>query len=199
MGEQTIPDELLVERAREGNQAAFDALVLRYQGQAVAIAQSVVGEFHLAKDAAQNAFAKAYFGLKGFRSEAKFKTWLIRIVLNEARSVRRKERVRRFFFVSKARREGSGTIESVLEFVPSSEPLAQEVLSSEELKESIGRAIGTLPPRERDVLILHYFECLTFSEVAETLNVALGTVKAHLAHGLGKMKSIVTKAGVPHG
>lgn len=198
IAEEDVRDELLVQRAREGKKTAFDALVRRYQGQVVAIAQSVVGEFHLAKDAAQNAFAKAYFGLERFRGDAKFKTWLIRIVLNEARSVRRREWAKKFFFVSKARSGSDETIGYVLELLPSAEPLPQDVLAAEELRQSMARAIGTLPQRERDVIMLHYFEHFTLSEVAEALNIALGTVKAHLAHGLEKLKSTITKAGVHH-
>ncbi|MBI4395104.1 MAG: hypothetical protein HY583_02790, partial [Candidatus Omnitrophica bacterium] len=71
-------DELLVQKARQGNRDAFGVLVCRYQTQAVLVAHSVLKNMELAKDASQNAFAKAYFGLSKFRQDAQFKTWLFR-------------------------------------------------------------------------------------------------------------------------
>ena len=92
-----LTDEVLAERASKGNREAFDALVLRYQFSAVLMAQSVLRNFELAKDASQNAFAKAYFRLSSFRKDSKFKTWFFRIVLNEAKDVLRKEKSRGLF------------------------------------------------------------------------------------------------------
>ena len=112
-------DELLVQKARQGNRDAFGVLVRRHQAQAVLIAQSVLRNLELAKDASQNAFAKAYFGLDRFREEAQFKTWLFRIVFNEAKDIYRKEKARGLFkFWSP--RQAEEEEESILEIIPAS-------------------------------------------------------------------------------
>ena len=185
-------DQALVMKTREGNREAFGVLVLRYQAQAILMAQGVLRNFELAKDASQNAFAKAYFGLDRFRQDAQFKTWLFRIVLNEAKDVYRKEKVRGLFKLIPSRETGEeGESESVLEFIPSGGQSPREVFEAKETRDRLERAIYQLPERERDVFILRYLNGLGLSETAETLGMAVGTVKAHLAQGIKKLKLIL--------
>ena len=186
-----LSDEALVARAREGNRDAFGALVLRYQARAVVIAQSILKNLELAKDASQNAFAKAYFGLGRFREEAKFKTWLFKIVVNEAKDVYRKERSRGLFKFWSAQETEEHETESILETIQSSGQSPREAFETREAKERLERAIDELPEREREVFMLRYLSGLALSEVAETLGIAIGTVKAHLAHGTEKLKIIL--------
>ena len=183
-----LSDEALVAKAREGDKSAFDALVLRHQNRAVLIAQGVLRNFELAKDASQNAFAKAYFGLKNFREEANFKTWLFKIVLNEARDLYRKEKSRGLFKFQTNRETEEGE-ESILEAVPATTASPRDVF---EAKERLERSLNRLPVREREVFILRYLNDLSLSEIAETLGMALGTVKAHLAHGNERLKTVLS-------
>lgn len=185
-----LSDQALVTKAREGDKNAFDALVLRHQNKAVLIAQGVLRNFELAKDASQNAFAKAYFGLKNFREEANFKTWLFKIVLNEARDAYRKEKSRGLFKFQ-ANRETEEGEESILETIPTNAASPREVFEAQEAKERLERSLARLPEREREVFILRYLNDLSLSEIAETLGMALGTVKAHLAHGNERLRTIL--------
>ncbi len=193
-----LSDEALVARARQGNRDAFGALVHRYQNQAVVIAQSVLKNLELAKDASQNAFAKAYLGLGRFREDAKFKTWLFRIVINEAKDVYRKEKSRGLFKFWTPRETEENEEESILEIIPSSGQSPREAFEAQEIRTRLESAINELPEREREVFILRYLNGLALSEVAEALGIALGTVKAHLAHGIEKLRVILTpeKMGV---
>ena len=186
-----LSDEALVARARQGNRDAFGALVLRHQTQAVLIAQSVLRNLELAKDASQNAFAKAYLGLSRFREDAKFKTWLFKIVINEAKDVYRKEKSRGLFKFWSAHETEENEGGSILETIPSSGQSPREAFEAQETKEQLERAIHELPEREREVFILRYLNGLALSEVAETLGIAVGTVKAHLAHGTERLKAIL--------
>ncbi len=186
-----LSDEALVARARQGNRDAFGALVLRHQTQAVLIAQSILRNLELAKDASQNAFAKAYLGLGRFREDAKFKTWLFRIVMNEAKDVYRKEKSRGLFKFWSPRETEESEEESILETIPSSGPSPREAFETQEIRTRLEKAINELPTREREVFILRYLNGLALSEVAETLGIALGTVKAHLAHGTEKLRTIL--------
>ena len=192
-----LSDEVLIVKARQGDRDAFGTLVLRYQAQAILIAQSVLRNLELAKDASQNAFAKAYFGLSRFRGDAKFKTWLFRIVVNEAKDTYRKEKARglfRFWAAPSAAEEDS---EPILEVIPSGGQSPRDAYEAQEVKERLEGAIYSLPERERDVFILRYLNGLAISEVAETLGIAVGTVKAHLSQGTIKLKSILLSSVGP--
>lgn len=189
-------DEELVKRSVEGSRSAFDRLVCRYQDQAVAIARSVLGNFDLAKDAAQNAFAQAYFNLKGFRGTSQFKTWLIRIVINEAKNLRRKERFWNFFAFSKRTANEEGGEKSFLETLSAKGESAAGLLIASERRQVVSRAVLGLPKREREVFVLYYFENFKAGEVSETLGISVGTVKAHLAHGLEKVKRQLRQEGI---
>src|SRR3989338_1376156 len=192
MEPSALSDETLVTQAREGSRDAFGVLVSRYQLQSIMMAQGVLRNSESAKDASQNAFAKAYFGLARFRGDAKFKTWLFRIVLNEAKDVYRKEITRGLFQFWSGREGSEGEEESILEIIPSSGQSPREAFEAQETKAQLERAIYELPEREREVFVLRYLNGLALSEVAETLGMALGTVKAHLAHGTVKLKSILS-------
>ncbi len=183
-------DELLVKRAREGSPEAFDALVLRYQYKAVALANSILRSEELAKDASQNAFAKAYFGLKNFKEQSKFKTWLFRIIINEAKDTLRKEKSRGLYKMQHDS-DRDEDAPSILELIPSSARSAKEEVEAQETKQRLEEAIRKLPEREREVFILRYLNDLSLAEVAESLGLAVGTVKAHLSHGLEKMRSML--------
>ena len=198
MEDNVLSDEALVERARKGNRDAFGALVLRYQSQAVLIAQGVLRNFELAKDASQNAFTKAYFGLKHFRGAAKFKTWLFRIVVNEAKDTYRREKSRGRFKLWSSRESENDEEESILEVIPSQDLSPREVFEKQEIRKRLEEAMNKLPERERGVFILRYLHDLSLEEVAETLSIAVGTVKAHLSHGTEKLKSILHEPARNH-
>jgi RNA polymerase sigma-70 factor (ECF subfamily) len=162
------------------------------------LAQSILRNWELAKDASQEAFAKAYFGLKQFREDASFRTWFFRIVFNEAKSAYRREKMKGLLRFG-AKRNDEDESESVLDVIPSSDRSPEEVLEASELKMKIEKAIQQLPERERAVFTLRYLHECTLAEAANVLGIAIGTVKAHLSHGAEKMKSILTKEGVCHG
>src|SRR3990167_5058365 len=115
MDSSNCTDEVLVQSAGQGNREAFDALVRRYQYRAVSIAKGILGNMELAKDASQNAFSKAYFALKSFRGDSKFKTWFYRILINEAKDILRKEKARGLFRFWREAEGEEGETESILE------------------------------------------------------------------------------------
>ncbi len=190
-----LADETLVQTARQGSREAFDALVLKYQYQAVALAQSILRNSELAKDASQNAFVKAYFGLRNFKEGSQFKTWLFRIIINEAKDTLRKEKSRGLFKFQQETKEDDDS-SSILELIPAPSRSPKEEWEAKEAKERLEDAISSLPEREQKVFILRYLHYLSVAEVAQTLEIAEGTVKAHSAHALQKVKSHLMKEGV---
>ena len=88
-----LPDDVLVEQARTGDQAALSRLVTRHHQTAYRVALGIVGDPELAADAAQDAFLKAIRGLDGFRGDARFRTWLYTVTHNHITDYYRKHRV----------------------------------------------------------------------------------------------------------
>jgi RNA polymerase sigma factor (sigma-70 family) len=179
-----LEDTELVGRARRGEVSAYEELVRRYQGIAHRTAYVITRQAAEAEDAAQQAFVKAYRALDRFDRERPFRPWLLRIVANEARNLRR----------SAGRR-------SSLELAVASEPeeLApspeQEAVSRER-REALLRAMGGLTEAEREVIALRYFLDLSETEMAEVMAVARGTVKSRLSRALRRLRNAAVEAGV---
>ena len=174
-----LDDVALVERARNGDVNAYEALVQQYQQLAYRVAYQVTGDAADAEDAAQEAFVNAYYALGRFRPGAPFKPWLCRIVANEARN-RRMAAHRRTALAERAQQaQASG------EAAPSPEAAAE----ADEFREILVEALGQL--RDDDRLILSYRLFFDFSEadMAEALKVPKGTVKSRLSRALTRLRA----------
>src|SRR4051794_20835007 len=134
-------DEELVERARRGDLAAFEELVVRYQGRAVRLASTFAGDD--AEDAVQEAFVKAYRSLSRFRAGRAFRPWLFTIVANEARNRRR----------SQGRRERLAL--RVGDDADVATP--EDAAIAEDRRRRLAAAIDTLPDRDREVIACRWF------------------------------------------
>ncbi|HSG47921.1 MAG TPA: RNA polymerase sigma factor, partial [Longimicrobiales bacterium] len=131
------PDEVLVEQARSGDEGALNRLVTRHHETAYRVALGILGDPEQAADAAQDGFLKAVRGLGGFRGDARFRTWLLTIVSNEARGLRRRSGRRR---------------ESVLEddgVVADGRPAVDEVVAVREEAGRARRLLAGLPEKQR--------------------------------------------------
>ncbi len=152
-------DEQLVLRFQGGDEAAFDAIVLRHRKRIYRVAFRLMGSHPDADDLSQETFLRAYRGLGRYRGEALLSTWLTRIAVNLALNVRR------------ARPPS----------VPLEDAAGREVDGSAveaSLRGQIRRAVGTLPPRQRQVLMLRVYEGLKFIEIARSAGMSIGTAKA---------------------
>ncbi len=176
--EQTEPsDSDLVARARAGDNASFGALVGRYQQAALRLAAAVSGSTADAADIAQEAFVKAHRSLPKLTDPAMVRSWLLRIVANEAKNyLRGRERRRR-----RDDRYGSWVVAAV----PDPEASA---LSSEEAR-SLAQALGRIAARDRQVLGYRYFAGLSEVETAAAVGVPVGTVKSRTARALTRLRT----------
>lgn len=172
MGAPTDEPEL-VSRAARGDVMAYEVLVRRYQGIAHRTAWLIAGA--AADDAAQAAFVKAYRALSRFERSRPFRPWLLRIVANEARNLRRAERRRVALELRAARRPE-----------PVSGP--EEEVAATEQREALLAAVNALDLRDREVIGMRYFLELGEAEMAAILGVAAGTVKSRLARALGRLR-----------
>jgi len=170
-------DLTLVHATKRGSVAAFDKIVRRYDRKLLRIAQSVTHNREEAEDAVQEAFFKAYQKLDQFHENAKFSTWMIRIVLNEALMKLRKQ--------SRAREESiESTFPSDSDVLPRDladwSPNPQELYGAVEFREILTKCLGSLQPGLRVVFVLRDVEELSIRETCEALSLSRVVVKSRL-------------------
>jgi RNA polymerase sigma factor (sigma-70 family) len=168
----------LVERARHGDEDAYEELVRAHQGIAFRTAYVVAGNASDAEEAAQEGFVKAYRALGRFRPGSPFRPWLLRIVANEARNRRRSAGRRAALSLRAAAEESSGD----------AAPSPEGVLLAGEEREHLLAAINGLREEERLVIACRYFLELTEEETAAALGVRLGTVKSRTSRALEHLR-----------
>jgi RNA polymerase sigma-70 factor (ECF subfamily) len=170
----------LVERARRGDEDAYEELVRAHQGIAFRTAYVVAGNASDAEEAAQEGFVKAYRALGRFRAGSPFRPWLLRIVANEARNRRRSAGRRAALSLRAAAEESSGD----------AAPSPEGVLLAGEEREHLLATINGLREEERLVIACRYFLELTEEETAAALGVRLGTVKSRTSRALGHLREL---------
>ena len=166
----------VVERARQGDNRAFEALVRRFQDMAVGYAFSLLGNWHEAEDAAQDAFVSAYCSIIQLRDAAAFPGWFRRIVYTQAQ---RRLRVKTPVWVSLKRASGV----AVAGPAPPIEAGADAALWA---------LVDNLPEAQRSVLLLYYMRDFSQKEIAAFLEIPLGTVKTRLHHARKRIKKGMT-------
>ncbi len=176
MGIRTAGDQDLVRLARSGNTRAFDRLMIRYQDKMYRLARKMSESEEDAEDVVQEAFARAYTAIPGFRGESKFSTWLYRITLNMAIMRRRRKRYEHVSLDSPIE-TSDGRMQREVEDTSSS-PL-DEVISNE-ARQILEQAVSSLPQASRTVFVLRHFEGLSTEETAGILRISVPAVKARL-------------------
>lgn len=168
--DQVADDQQLVAEAVAGSTAAGEELFARHWLAAWRLAFAVSGDTSAADDIAQDAFERAFRGLASFNGRSSFRTWLSRIVLNRAVDVARRERpLEPFELVETQRSRWS----------------ADDMVRDRDLFD----AVLALPPERRTVVALRYWARHTPPEIAEILDLPLGTVHSRLARALTDLRS----------
>ncbi len=176
-------DSVLLARSRSGEVAAFGELVRRNQSSALRVAAVISGSTEEAKDIVQDAFVKVHSRLDSYRGAGSVRSWMLRVVANEAKNhvrgrVRRIRRDDRHSGLSVRTAEG---VDDVVE----------RRLEHEALAQALGRLSGT----DRDVLGCRFVAGLSESETADVLGVAPGTVKSRTSRALGRLQQAFDSAG----
>ena len=168
----------LIERVAAGDTEAFYELVRPCERALFLAARGVLGNDADAEEIAQEAVLKAFSNLRRFRGESKFSTWLIQIALNEARMRLRKERRTLHESLDQPLREDEG------DYVPRDfadwREIPLEALQRKELRDALARAIASLAPKYREVLILRDVEHLSIADTATVLGITEASVKTRL-------------------
>jgi RNA polymerase sigma-70 factor (ECF subfamily) len=168
-------DAELVAEVLRGEVESFEVLVERYQRVVLGSALAVLGDFHAAQDAAQDAFIVAYRKLGTLRNGASFAPWLLRLARRRAVELSRREAKRR-----------QGTITPELTSVP---PDGQV----DELTKEVFAAVDCLPRRERQAVLHRYCDGLSVGETARAMGVAVGTVTKSLSRAYARLRQLLSE------
>jgi RNA polymerase sigma-70 factor (ECF subfamily) len=184
-------DDTHIARARQGDTAAYAALVERYQVVAFRTAYILLRDTAEAEDAAQEAFIKAFYALPRFRPGAAFRPWLLEIVANQARNQRR----------AGGRRGALALRAMAAQQLPSesghAEPSPEAGALLEERRQTLLGAVSSLRDEDRLVVAYRYFFELSESEMATALGCARGTVKSRLSRALDRLRSVLVERMEP--
>lgn len=166
-------EQTLLRKACSGDADAFEEIVRENEKTVYGLALRHLGNPQDAEDAAQEVFLKAYSGLKSFRGDAKLSVWLYRITCNVCTDMlrRRKDTVS----LSAEKEDGSPALELLDDrFDPAA------IAERSELREKVGEALTKLPEDARKILLLREIAGQSYEEIAQTLDLDMGTVKSRI-------------------
>lgn len=173
-------EERLLERLRAGDDAAYEALLERFQTPVYQLVQRLIDDPNEAGDVVQDVFLKVFRGVAGFRGQSSMKTWIYRIAVNEAHNRRRWfSRHRKAEVVLDGDQEGSNRIE----LLSDRGRTPYDWTLNGEMRTAIEEALEGLNPVFRSAVILRDMEDLSYEEIADILDVSIGTVKSRILRG----------------
>lgn len=174
---KSISEHELVQRCRQGDESAFRELVDQYKGLVFALVARSVTNRARAEEIAQDVFLKVHRGLPFFRGEARLSTWIYRIVLNAVAAERREPPMVPI--------DDPSGISPVL---PAARDRSFEDLM---LRDRLEKAIGQLPPAYQVLVNGHYLSGLRYEDLAEALDIPIGTVKTHLHRAKRRLRRLL--------
>jgi RNA polymerase sigma-70 factor (ECF subfamily) len=178
-------DDNLVEMCRGGDSAAFDELMRRYQTPALKVAVSIVRDKEDAEDEVQNAFWKAYEHIHQFHQDAKFSTWLTRIVVNQCLMRLRRGRRAKFAFIDDP--QGADMLPAVE--LRDARQSPEQILGQAEVAEVLKHEIRRTPPLLRSVFLLRDVQQLPMPEVANVLGISVAAAKSRLLRARAELRN----------
>ena len=184
-----LQEQQWVDAAREGDQEAFAALVRLYEKRVFALTLRMCKNPEDAAEAAQDAFLSAWQGLKFFRGDSSFSTWLYRLVSNACVDLLRREGRHR------AAAGPSLNDDEIGLDAPDTAPTPHEAAEQKELQALIEKGLQSLSPDHRKVLILREIQQLSYDEIAETLELDSGTVKSRINRARKQLRKFLVESG----
>ena len=180
-----LSDEVLCRRAADHDEAAFDALVARYQARAYRLAWSIVRNAEDARDVSQEAFIRLYQSAGKFDGRSKFSTWFYRILVNLCLDHRRKHRWWTLWTRDESDPESE---ESLLDRQPAPAQNPVDAIGRERTLKRLWEAVGRLAPQQQAAVILQVQEELPTREIAAVLKCSEATVRVHLHRAVSTLR-----------
>lgn len=187
----TQTEQELVSRARAGDTAAFEQLMLDSQDRVYTLCLRMTGDREDALDLAQETFFNAWRGLGSFQGNSSFSTWVYRLASNACIDFLRKR---------KRRQQGESPHSLDDEEAPLPEPAdprgsPEEELERRELRRAVERGLQALPDHHRQVLVMRELSGMSYQEIGAVLDLDLGTVKSRIARARLALKNFLVQEG----
>ncbi|MBI2618634.1 MAG: RNA polymerase sigma factor [Ignavibacteriales bacterium] len=176
-------DRELLGQFQQGDESAFNELVLRYQERIYWVASRFLQDHDDADDVVQEVFLKVYEGLRTFRGESGLYTWMYRITVNASLNFLRRRRVKEFFRLDDMAEERSAESER-----------PDNALERKEERTLIEEAIERLPDKQKAVFLMRYYDELPYDEIGRILGTSVGGLKANYFHAVRKIENYVKRA-----
>ncbi|MDW8396412.1 MAG: sigma-70 family RNA polymerase sigma factor [Anaerolineae bacterium] len=181
--EGRLEEHELIQRVLKGEREAFHPLVEAYQRQVYGLALRMLGNTHEAEDAAQDTFVQAYFKLRTYRPEHRFKTWLLSIAAHLCIDRLRRRRLEPSLFSDHVDSEDA---DADLE-VACPAPNPEEVVIHRQRQAALRAMLAELPADERALIVMAYFNEMSHEEIAQALGTTVSAVKSRLFRARQKM------------
>lgn len=178
--EAPIDEATLIEKARAGDAGALEALVRQHMGDVYALALRILGNRDLAEDATQNTMVNALRGLARFRGDASFRTWILRIAANTAKSLGRR----------RTRRNEVGLTQA--ETVASDEPDPATTATIRAEAARVTRLLDRLPPKQRMAVQLRANQGLSYAEIGTILDCSEGAARVNYHLGIKRLRELTS-------
>lgn len=173
-------DSELIRQFKSGDVKGFNEIVRKYQKQVYWVIRKLVLDHDEADDITQEVFIKVHSALKDFREESNLFTWLYRIATNYSLNHIKKVKVRNTI-----------SVETVIEPIESVDKRSDEIIDDQTRRIVLEEAIETLPPQQRAVFNMRYYDQLPYDDIAEILGKSTGGIKANYFHAVKKIGEYV--------
>ena len=180
-----MDDLRFIENFKKGDTSSFGILAQNYQDRIYTLCRHMLENPDDAEDAAQEIFIKAFQGLKNFTPTSSFYTWLYRIAVNTCLDRRRKFSFHSLFF--------STDKENHIDSFPSQAPSPESAYATKQSMQTLQAALNRISKKLRVVIVLNELEGLTYQEIAEVLDVSVGTVKSRISRAREELRILVQK------
>jgi RNA polymerase sigma-70 factor (ECF subfamily) len=179
-------ESLFILRLQANEDAAYDELVRTFSASLFHVAYRMLGDSAEASDVVQEIFLKVFRNIGGFKRESALKTWVFRIafseILNRLRWWKRRYRFSTVSLDDDHNGNGNG------HHITDAKPTPEQVLQSKEEEDAIQRALARLSSEHRSIIVLRDIEGFSYGEIAEVLDISIGTVKSRIARARADLK-----------
>lgn len=184
--DQQSEEANIIRRCLDGETDSYSILVDRYKMMVYNVAYRMLGDGDTAKDIAQESFIAAYGGLKTFKQDAKFSSWLYTIVLNKCRDYLRlaKENI---------------PLDDISDVRPGSGISPEQAAANHQSNDMLQQALDALSAEYREVLVLKHIEELDYEEISAITGTSVSALKVRAHRGREMLRKLLEKSGVTHG
>jgi RNA polymerase sigma-70 factor, ECF subfamily len=187
-----LSDQEVVRHAARGREAAYRDLIRRYQRPVFSLIYRMVRDRELAEDLTQETFIKVLNAIDSYRPEYKFSSWIFKIANNAAIDQLRRRALNTLSLDGSPHAENAEAIESTTLQIGDTAETALDEVTSRELGSQIETAIGKLRPEYRSCIILRHIDGRPYEEIAEMLDLPLGTVKTYIHRARNELRILLS-------